>query len=61
VCGHDLHRLGNVTIPERSAQIRVPDQHRLRAVAQQLDVERPVDIDHELHAVQVDAVLGQPV
>jgi hypothetical protein len=31
----------------------------LSAAAEQLDINRSVDIDHELHAVKIDAVLGQ--
>ncbi|SKV51020.1 Uncharacterised protein [Mycobacteroides abscessus subsp. massiliense] len=56
---HDLHRLGQPAIPECGAQIGMPCQERLRAAVQQIDVELSLDICNELHAVQVDALIGQ--
>ena len=59
--GHNLHRLRDATIPKRRPQIRVPVQHGGSATAEQFDIGRTVDIDPQLHRVEVDAVLGQPV
>jgi hypothetical protein len=56
VVGHNLHRLGDVAIPEGGPQIRVPVQHGGGAAAQQFDVNRAVDVHPQLHGVEVDAV-----
>ncbi|SKT84887.1 Uncharacterised protein [Mycobacteroides abscessus subsp. abscessus] len=59
MCRHNLDGLGQPTVPEGRTQVGMPGKQGLRTAMQQVNVQASIDVRDELHAVQIDTLVGE--